>query len=61
MKLLKAYETVIAQHGILASEDSYFYRLLLKLSLDSGPDWWSKYHGLCRYNNRHGLNSTACV
>ena len=42
VKLLKAYEKVLPLHGILPQEDVYYYRILLKLSLDPDPDWWAK-------------------
>ena len=42
LKLLKAYEVVLRKHSIQAAEDTYYYRLLLKLSLDPNPDWWAK-------------------
>ncbi len=42
LKLLKAYEVVLRKHSIQAAEDTYYYRLLLKLSLDPSPDWWAK-------------------
>ena len=40
--MLKAYEVVLRKHSIQAAEDTYYYRLLLKLSLDPNPDWWAK-------------------
>ena len=42
-RLLKAYETVLPKHGVRAEEDVYYYRFLLKLSLDPGTDWWDKF------------------
>ena len=33
---------VLRKHSIQAAEDTYYYRLLLKLSLDPNPDWWAK-------------------
>ena len=37
---------VLRKHSIQAAEDTYYYRLLLKLSLDPNPDWWAKLaHG----------------
>ena len=44
LKLLKAYEEVLHIRGIDAESDTHYYRLLLQLSLDSSPDWWSKLH-----------------
>jgi protein SFI1 len=43
VKLLKAYEKVLPLHGIQAQEDVYYYRILLKLSLDPDLDWWAKF------------------
>ncbi|GLI66402.1 hypothetical protein VaNZ11_010163, partial [Volvox africanus] len=40
--ILKAYEHVLSRHGIKSEEDTYYYRLVLKLSLDPEPDWWAK-------------------
>ena len=52
MELLSAYEAVLGGHGILVAEDSYYYRLLLKLNLDPGLDWWTKFQNVCRQNRR---------
>ena len=52
MELLSAYEAVLGRHGVLVAEDSYYYRLLLKLSLDPGLDWWTKFQNVCRKNRR---------
>ena len=52
VRMLKAYEEVLARRGILASEDSHYYRLLLGLSLVPGPDWWSKFQSFCARNER---------
>ncbi len=40
--VLKAYEQVLPRHGVRVEEDTYYYRLLLKLSLDPHGDWWTK-------------------
>ncbi len=42
-KLLKAYEVVLPRHSIAPQEDIHYYRLLLKLSLEPGTDWWAKF------------------
>ena len=72
MELLSAYEAVLGRHGVQVAEDSYYYRLLLKLSLDPGLDWWTKFQNVCRKNRRsvaeepelllacHSLISAAC-
>ena len=52
LKLLQAYEAVLKKHNISASEDTYYYRLLLKLSLEPSPDWWGKFHRECEQNAR---------
>lgn len=52
LKLLQAYESVLKKHNISASEDTYYYRLLLKLSLEPSPDWWGKFHRECEQNAR---------
>jgi hypothetical protein len=43
-KLLQAYETVLPQHGLMAQEDTHYYRILLKLTLDPNHDWWQRFH-----------------
>lgn len=43
-KLLQAYEVVLPQHGLLPQEDTHFYRILLKLTLDPNHDWWQRFH-----------------
>ncbi|KAG1659453.1 hypothetical protein FOA52_007923 [Chlamydomonas sp. UWO 241] len=43
-RLLKAYERVLPKYQVLPEEDIYYYRFLLKLSLDPNPNWWAKLH-----------------
>eukprot|EP00232_Nephroselmis_pyriformis_P015575 CAMPEP_0182898000 /NCGR_PEP_ID=MMETSP0034_2-20130328/27229_1 /TAXON_ID=156128 /ORGANISM="Nephroselmis pyriformis, Strain CCMP717" /LENGTH=137 /DNA_ID=CAMNT_0025031947 /DNA_START=130 /DNA_END=539 /DNA_ORIENTATION=- len=52
LKLLKAYEAVLRKHGIAPAEDTFYYRFLLKLSLDPDRDWWAKLNRECLYNAR---------
>lgn len=52
VKLLKAYEAVLPRHSIVPEEDIYYYRILLKLSLDPNPDWWAKFSKECLINAR---------
>eukprot|EP00201_Polytomella_parva_P003649 CAMPEP_0175081538 /NCGR_PEP_ID=MMETSP0052_2-20121109/26209_1 /TAXON_ID=51329 ORGANISM="Polytomella parva, Strain SAG 63-3" /NCGR_SAMPLE_ID=MMETSP0052_2 /ASSEMBLY_ACC=CAM_ASM_000194 /LENGTH=249 /DNA_ID=CAMNT_0016352541 /DNA_START=112 /DNA_END=861 /DNA_ORIENTATION=+ len=40
--ILQSYERVLESNGLKPLEDTYYYRFLLKLSLDPDPDWWSK-------------------
>lgn len=51
--VLKAYEAVLPKYGVSPDHDTYYYRLLLKLSLDSHPDWWGKL-------NREALATGRC-
>lgn len=37
-----AYKAVLPQHGITAAEDTYYYRLLIALSLRPESTWWAK-------------------
>lgn len=46
MQLLTAYESVLARHGLLAAEDSHFYRMVLSLSVMPGSGWWPKFRAL---------------
>ena len=57
LKLLQAYEAVLKKHNISASEDTYYYRLLLKLSLEPSPDWWGKFYRECEQNARYIFTS----
>jgi hypothetical protein len=34
---------VLPRHGVVPEEDIFYYRILLRLSLDPEPDWWAKY------------------
>lgn len=34
---------VLPRHGVIPEEDIHYYRILLRLSLDPDPDWWSKF------------------
>ena len=37
--ILDAYDDVLRRHGIFPSDDTFYYRCLLKLSLDSSAPW----------------------
>ena len=50
LRLLKAYELVLRKHDVVPAEDTYFYRFLLKLSLDPDTDWWAKFNRECQRN-----------
>ncbi|GAX75802.1 hypothetical protein CEUSTIGMA_g3245.t1 [Chlamydomonas eustigma] len=43
-RLLKAYEVVLPKYQVKPQEDIYYYRFLLKLSLDPEPNWWAKFY-----------------
>lgn len=40
---LLPHAKVLPRHGVVPEEDIYYYRILLRLSLDPEPDWWAKY------------------
>ena len=67
LKLLQAYEAVLKKHNISPNEDTYYYRLLLKLSLEPSPDWWGKFYRECELNARYTQQSqrhdrsTPCI
>ena len=39
LHVLRAYEAALRRRGMSPDQDTYYYRLLLKLSFDSEPDW----------------------
>ena len=41
-QIFLAYKAVLPQHGIVAAEDTYYYRLLIALSLRPEHSWWAK-------------------
>ena len=41
-QIFQAYKTVLPQHGINAAEDTFYYRLLISLSLRPESSWWDK-------------------
>lgn len=43
-RLLQAYDAVLPQHGLVPQEDTHYYRILLKLTLDPSNDWWQRFH-----------------
>ena len=47
-QMLEAYESVLMRHGLNCVEDSFFYQLLLSLSLQTGHSWRSKFRSLCQ-------------
>ena len=42
-----SYEAVLPKYQVNPKEDIFYYRFLLKLSLDSNPNWWAKFHQEC--------------
>lgn len=46
-RLLKSYESVLPKYQVNPHEDIFYYRFLLKLSLDPNPNWWAKFHAEC--------------
>ena len=61
LKLLRAYEAVLKKHNISAHEDTYYYRLLLKLSLEPSPDWWGKFYRECELNARSVISQSLLL
>ena len=59
LRLLQAYEVVLRRHDVAPAEDTYFYRLLLKLSLDPDPDWWAKFNRECQRNAQRARDVDA--
>ena len=65
LTLLKAYQTVLAEHGISEAEDAFYYRMLLSLSTAPGQDWWSKFESLkacsirCSLLQGHNLHTPS--
>eukprot|EP01052_Picozoa_sp_SAG31_P035845 SAG31_NODE_4381_length_3286_cov_2.039536_1_plen_865_part_10 len=51
MHVLRAYEAVLLQRGISPDDDTYYYRFLLKLSLDYSTDDWTEKFEKERYSN----------
>ncbi|GMH44930.1 hypothetical protein BSKO_12887 [Bryopsis sp. KO-2023] len=43
-RVLKSYSEVLRKNSIIPEEDTHFYCLLLKLSLDPNPDWKEKLY-----------------
>ena len=41
-QIIQAYKSVLLHHGIAASEDTHYYRLLIALSLRPEGSWWAK-------------------
>eukprot|EP00899_Mesostigma_viride_P005390 jgi/Mesvir1/14852/Mv05470-RA.1 len=51
--VLQAYNRVLPRHGISPSDDTFYYRFLLKLSLNADePSWWRKFDKECLCNQR---------
>ncbi|CAL8461840.1 g1371 [Coccomyxa elongata] len=40
--MLQAYLKVLPRHGIIAAEDTHYYRMVITLSLRPEADWWDK-------------------
>ena len=41
-QVLLAHKAVLGRHGMLAAEDTRYYRLVVALSLRPEPGWWDK-------------------
>ena len=42
LTVLKSYSSVLARHGIPSSNDTFFYKTILELSLRPEGDWWHR-------------------
>lgn len=60
VRLLQAYEVVLPAHGVVPAEDVFYYRLLLKLSLDPNPDWYAKLEQQKANDSRYGMDTVCC-
>jgi hypothetical protein len=60
-KLLQAYEEVLPQYGLLPQEDTHYYRILLKLTLDPDHDWWQRFNKERKLYTRCASNRNAAV
>ncbi|EKX33203.1 hypothetical protein GUITHDRAFT_120602 [Guillardia theta CCMP2712] len=45
--VLKSYSIILRKHGLSPSEDTFFYRLLLQMSMDGSGDWWRRLEAVC--------------
>jgi hypothetical protein len=60
VRLLQAYEVVLPAHGVVPAEDVFYYRLLLKLSLDPNPDWYAKLEQQRATGSRYEMDTNQC-
>jgi hypothetical protein len=44
LEVLKSYEQLLPRFGLDPSNDTFFYRYLLRLSLNPSMSWWQKLH-----------------
>ena len=42
LNVLRKYEDVLRENGVGSSSDTYFYKIILRLSRLPGNDWWAK-------------------
>ncbi len=42
LTVLRSYAAVLARHGLDASQDTFFYKTILELSLRPETDWWHR-------------------
>lgn len=59
--VLKAYDVVLRQFSIQPEADTFYYRCILKLSLDPEPSWWKKLEHAAAAVRRHAAVFAAAV
>ncbi len=55
LHVLRAYEDTLQQRGISPDDDTYYYRFLLKLSLDGNNDWFKNFEAEKRLNQQKAV------
>ena len=58
--VLRSYEEVLPRHGVAVVSDTHFYRVLLRLSLDTDLDWHARLERECeRAELRYGSHTAT--
>ena len=59
--VLSSYEQTLSRNGMSVETDTFFYRLLLKISFLPGDNWWTKLSHVRRVRSDHFRSVTALL
>ena len=58
--VLEAYESVLLRYGLKPSQDTFYYKLLLRLSRSPEPNWWLRFEAEVKVRMMHRGIQLCC-